>query len=58
VITPAIAEGKHVRAERIELERLLDNDGQSPYLLAEVDGIAAQMNADCFNGPDHDRPRN
>jgi hypothetical protein len=57
VITPTIAEGEHVRAERVERELLLDYYGKPLNLLAEVDCIAAQMNADFFDRPNHDGPR-
>ena len=54
VVAATIAEGKDVSAEDIEFEFFLDQNRETPHLLAEVHHVATQMDLDVFDGADHE----
>lgn len=54
VVPLSIAEGEEMRAEDVEFEFFLNQDGEAPHLFAEVHDVATQVDLDVFDGPDHE----
>ena len=54
MIATPITEGKEVTAEGVKLELFLNQHGQPPHLLPEVDNISAQVHTDLISEADHE----